>query len=119
MVKLMKLLWIAGAVLLVGFLTLSPYAAIKSRAEPKEVRTAVMQSGWVVRIWDEPCAFQDVLKVIADKDLATDFRAGQSISPKGEKLNLCWIFDEGRVFLIDSNSDYGSVDPRNFKDKSI
>ena len=117
MKTLLKTLWALAAVLLVGFMLSSPIK--QAHASPKKIMTAVMASGWIVHVWNEPCEYPDVLKII-DKDMVEEFRAGQSVSPKGEKLNLCWILDEeGRVFVIDSHSDHGSIDVRGFKDKSI
>lgn len=123
MERLFKLLWIAGAVLLVGFLILSPYAAIKGRAaEPvaaEKILTATMESGWIVRIWEAPCtnAHALAITVAVKHDQVPMWLAGESFSPdRKEHLELCWgVHKSGLVLVVDENGDYGKISPEVFQ----
>lgn len=123
MERLYKLLWFTAAVLLVGFLTLSPYAAIKGRAaEPvaaEKILTATMESGWIVRIWEAPCTNAHALAVTSAvrPDQVPMWLAGESFSPdRKEHLELCWgVHKSGFVLVVDQDGDSGKISPEVFQ----
>lgn len=67
-----------------------------------------------IQIYDTPCTSEAVKKLGYDKKLIDLARAGK-VSYKGKILEMCWIYNDGEIDIVDETGDTGSIPAIAFK----
>lgn len=102
MLKLYKSMWICGAILLIGFLVLSPQ---RVRAE-----AFIAQGGaTTVVLTSEACTSEKVRKAHPNLDLKNHWTA--RVTHQGRFIEACWTAntEQGTVEIVDAEGDSGSL----------